>query len=351
MENQNLYKLLEPHTSLGYKYFTFLYKKLPNARNFKLKIDIEKLKEVLTQRFPETDLYFISNENLDSERNGIISISEENNLNVILREGLILQYFRGYISFYFDERTNREEIHSLHREIVQAGVKSSEGQFFMIKKCPYEGFELVDFKIKQISVNLNTNYNDDLFSMHEKLISHIYQVDSNGVILFNGMPGTGKTSYIRHIIHSCAKRFIYIPNNLFVHLMDPEFIAFICKFPESVIILEDCEELLRSRLSQKSESGLSNLLNLGDGLLGDALKLKMICTFNCKLSKVDEALVRKGRLSFHYEFGPLTVEKSNNLLQLLGYEERTNEPLTLAEIYNFNQEESSHASTQNNIGF
>jgi ATP-dependent 26S proteasome regulatory subunit len=170
-------------------------------------------------------------------------------------------------------------------------------------------------------------------------------------VLFHGVPGSGKTSYIRHLIASCKTRFIYIPNNLFSHLSDPDFIAFISSFTESTIILEDCEELLRSRLQQTADTGIANLLNLGDGLLGDALKLKIICTFNCEISRIDEALLRKGRLAFRYEFGPLELEKTKRLLSTLGIDAQATEPMTLADIFNFNQNNQNDKSKRQSIGF
>jgi hypothetical protein len=48
---------------------------------------------------------------------------------------------------------------------------------------------------------------------------------------------------------------------------------------------------------------------MSDGLLGDALKLKFICTFNADLKDIDTAISRKGRLIAEYEFKELTENK------------------------------------------
>ena len=157
-------------------------------------------------------------------------------------------------------------------------------------------------------------------------------------MLLHGDAGGGKTTYLRYLISICKTRFIYLPNNIFAQLSDPNFFTFILNYPNSVIVLEDCEELLKPRSEMKSNDGISTLLNLGDGLLGDALKLKIICTFNTALVNIDQALLRKGRLAHRYEFGALSVEKSNALLKKMNTEIVTMQPMSLADIYNYSEE-------------
>ena len=78
---------------------------------------------------------------------------------------------------------------------------------------------------------------------------------------------------------------------------------------DSILVVEDAEELISIRDGNRS-SNISWLLNLTDGLLGEALKIKVICTFNTPLKNIDEALLRKGRLIARYEFKELNIEKS-----------------------------------------
>jgi ATP-dependent 26S proteasome regulatory subunit len=49
----------------------------------------------------------------------------------------------------------------------------------------------------------------------------------------------------------------------------------------------------------------------------DALKLKIICTANCKMDEIDNALLRKGRILTKYEFKKLSIDKTNSLLKKL----------------------------------
>ena len=62
---------------------------------------------------------------------------------------------------------------------------------------------------------------------------------------------------------------------------------------------------------------------------------QIIATFNCDLTKIDSALLRKGRLIANYEFNKLDLESSKLLSDQLGFGiEGVTEAMTLAEIYN-----------------
>jgi hypothetical protein len=127
-------------------------------------------------------------------------------------------------------------------------------------------------------------------------------------------------------------------------LGEPAFGNFLMSLKNDIVILEDCEDVIRTRKSaMASSSAVSLLLNMGDGLLSDDLELKFICTFNENIQNIDDALLRKGRLACKYEFKELNAEKANALLAEL-YGDRdpvptTDKPMTLADIYNYDDEE------------
>lgn len=351
MQHKDLYKIIEPHSSFGLRYFTFLFHQLPSTKYLRHKIETERLKTVLAAYYPEQSLNFVQNGQFENNED-IISNYENIKLLVVLKDGLVLEQSKDSITFYYDNRISIEELVGIKTAIENASPKDlDDSKFFMIQKCQYEGFDLIPFKSKRKDIRLTDYYNDDLVALHENIVSFLNKPDLDGVVLFHGQPGTGKTSYIRQLISSVKSRFIFIPNNLFVHISDPEFITFISSFPGSIIILEDCEELLRSCMQQSTDVGLSNILNLGDGLLGDALKLKIICTFNCELSRIDDAILRKGRLAYRYEFGPLNAEKANALFTTLGKNTTTDQPLSLAELFNFDHENQASEFSRKSIGF
>jgi ATP-dependent 26S proteasome regulatory subunit len=70
-----------------------------------------------------------------------------------------------------------------------------------------------------------------------------------------------------------------------------------------------------------------------DGLLNDMLNLQIICTFNVKVSKLDKALLRPGRLLARKEFKALPEFEANLLASRLGIKHHFTGAATLAEIY------------------
>jgi ATP-dependent 26S proteasome regulatory subunit len=130
-----------------------------------------------------------------------------------------------------------------------------------------------------------------------------------------------------------------MPTGIARNLESPELISLLIENPNSVLVIEDAEDLLTSRETNLN-SGISMLLNLTDGLLGESLGIQVICTFNTKIENIDKALLRKGRLMAMYDFKPLTPQKANNLLNELKADKTyTHHPMTLAEIFNTQQED------------
>lgn len=175
----------------------------------------------------------------------------------------------------------------------------------------------------KFETDIEKNYNDNL--PLENIKTFLKNNDS-GLILFHGEPGTGKTSFLKHIIsEEIDKKFIIIPKEIFNTAGQQSFLDFISEKKNTIFILEDCEKLL---LKREKGASLETILNMSDGLLGSTFKTKFICTFNTDLENIDKALLRKGRLKVLYEFKKLSLEKTR--LHIPDAEEG----MTLAEIYN-----------------
>jgi hypothetical protein len=212
--------------------------------------------------------------------------------------------------------------------------------------------DLRAFEINKPQIDLKMNYDDEWNSKHEYLINQLNMKEKKGIVLLHGLPGTGKTMYIRHLISLLAEKrtVIYLPNQLIDSLTDPSFIPLLSDYNGSVIVIEDADEAIRSR--KNGGASVDKLLNLADGILSDFLGIQFICTFNCPITTIDEALLRKGRLIFRHEFEKLSVEKSQALSNHLGFDTEITVNMSLAEIYNqekkFGEEENSK---KNRIGF
>jgi ATP-dependent 26S proteasome regulatory subunit len=96
---------------------------------------------------------------------------------------------------------------------------------------------------------------------------------------------------------------------------------------------------------------LTTLLNLSDGIIGDSFNFKFICTFNANITKIDKAILRKGRMRLKYEFKALCADKTKKLAESLNRNINEGESLTLADIYNYNLNNGGETIKNAKIGF
>ncbi|MCF8424463.1 MAG: AAA family ATPase [Bacteroidia bacterium] len=211
-------------------------------------------------------------------------------------------------------------------------VDSTTGKIYLIHKYDY-GFDLKSYEVKDTECDIKTNYNDDFEEIDTKIITRLNTPNDKGLVLLHGKPGTGKTSYIRYLTKKVNKKMIFLSPEVSQYISSPEFITILSEYPNSIIIIEDAENVIKTRKSGGS-SAISNLLNLTDGLLADCLKIQLICSFNTDVSQIDKALLRKGRLIAMYEFKELKQQKASNLAISLGKVLPINTDATLADIFN-----------------
>ena len=163
-----------------------------------------------------------------------------------------------------------------------------------------------------------------------------------GLSILDGPPGTGKTSYLRHLMLELkdSHRFYFIGSANLRLLRDAEFVDFwaserrMHSDSSLVVILEDAEAALMPRGSDNRQE-VSLLLNITDGILGEFLRLQVVCTINCALKELDQALRRPGRMMAHHYFGPLDATRARTLADRLGrtLPEVSAPGYTLAEIF------------------
>ena len=342
-------------------YYYLAYKAVPNC--IELSNDIYAYNHII--EFLKKDYNFdesnaITYHNLDKNSKSKLAVNEricdlKNGIVVHLCEGSSIKELyimeKGSISDFHSEKEFNNVIkivciyyvHDKYQECLSIVNRindyyystGSKGIKIICKNCNdfYTSSASVrDPKIEDMSLNYGKNFK----SVHEKIYDWIYDESKEGIILLHGPPGTGKTSYLRYLINKCEnKDFIYMPPNISEKISDPAFLPFLLENKSSVLIIEDAENIIKDREDPtvKTEA-VANLLNISDGLLSDGLHQKIIATFNCDLSKIDPALLRKGRLMTQYKFEKLDIADAQSLADHLNIKTKVTEPMTLAEIFN-----------------
>lgn len=332
----------------------------PNRITYRLDKTILDLENVdvnsLRQHFPNAIISFstVRDEKKRSSVDEIYNEDEEEETEIFIRGA----WQGASLSIY-----NKDVFYIIESDVMQILFKDGKGEDYVkeilellptknevpkgseIKLVAFSGdYYTIKSKIESTNINIVENYNDDFVPIYNDIVSFL-NARKSGLIVLRGKMGTGKTSLIRNLITNVPKNYILVTTAIAAHLASPEFLSFMIDNKDSVFILEDCEQILMDRRENTFGGAIANILNMSDGLMSDIFNVKFICTFNADINCIDSALLRKGRCYANYEFKELSDEKTKVLLNRQGIKLDKYEPLTLAEIFNY--ENKDH--TKNNI--
>lgn len=108
----------------------------------------------------------------------------------------------------------------------------------------------------------------------------------------------------------------------------------------NLLIIEDASELISSSANKQSGQGLSRLLNITEGMIGQGLNLMVMITTNENIGELHPAVSRPGRCLNSTEFKALSGKEANAVLKKVGSKAKakTKDNLTLAETYSLHTE-------------
>jgi hypothetical protein len=338
--------------------YEFLFGQIPSVYTFEdidvsiaYKYLIDNGYELITQAISDHDeglaadpmVHVFAPETLhgDSEHN-IFFFKKQN---VLIR---LTQFGKnGYIGLYSQDIVLLKKVVPEFQAFVKKKTKNSEigvlvstNGHIIIKKVPLDVTDL----------DVTTNYGSEFAKTKHELIVKKMTEERSGLYLFYGEAGTGKTNYIKYLSKLVDRDFIFVPTNMIDSLVSPDLIQTLINHENLVLILEDAEKAVVNREQNKNEALVSTILNLTDGLIGNLFNVTIIVTFNTAKERIDKALYRKGRLKIEHDFKPLTEADSQNLVNKLGKKFTVKKPMTLAEIYNV-EEDNFHKDAEKKIAY
>lgn len=160
-----------------------------------------------------------------------------------------------------------------------------------------------------------------------------YLNSSESILLLTGVPGTGKTTFIRNMI---IKKNLNADITYDEKLMssDQYFLSFLNDDDKDILIIEDSDHLLYDR-EQTDNNLLNKILNISDGIVKNVTKKIVFSTNITDIEKIDTALIRPGRCFDVLDFRKLTGEEAAHIVDMKGLEKEIdyNKEYTLAEIF------------------
>lgn len=197
---------------------------------------------------------------------------------------------------------------------------------------------------------VDSNYTKKVMDDYKYAIKDLNSESPSGrIVVMRGPAGTGKTHLIRAMLLQVPDAmFVLISPEVVTNLAGPELLPLLMNYRGGstgpiVLILEDADRCLVAR-ADENMSLIQSLLNLGDGILGSLLDVRIVATTNADELKMEQAIMRPGRLSKMLDvdhLDPLTAQQIFRRLlpsvdfpvEINGSTNPKNFKVTLAEVY------------------
>jgi hypothetical protein len=321
------------HIDKDYPQISYCYLKAEIDKFLELIDELGKpLKEYVYTYYDETDnKYRKLDEKILIFDNFVFKYDGERNVNNKFYHYSVHIYYKKEIRKKIDEICDK--INAI------ACKKNTKKSHFYLPAQNSGGLYLNEIELEPTKLDIDLLYKPDFREHYDIIIKRLSKKKDKGIVFLHGPPGTGKTTFIRYLIYKlCKKKIIYITPDLVHHLGTPSIMPFLIENRDCILIIEDGEAVIKKQVEGRNPV-VSNLLNISDGLLSDALNIQIVCTFNAKKVEIDEALLRKGRLITEYEFTKLPIEQCKRIAEHYKIPIDVKNEMTLTEIFNYDEKD------------
>jgi hypothetical protein len=205
------------------------------------------------------------------------------------------------------------------------------------------------------------NYTQKIQDDYRFVINDLNSESPSGrIVIMRGPAGTGKTHLIRAMLLQVPDAmFVLISPEVVTNLAGPELLPLLMNYRGGstgpiILVLEDADRCLVTRAGENM-SLIQSLLNLGDGILGSLLDVRIVATTNADELNLDKAITRPGRLSKMLDVNsldPLTAQQIFRRLlpdakfpvEINGSTNPKDFKVTLAEVYSLARQNGWKAS-------
>lgn len=266
-----------------------------------------------TDRVYSTGIYFKEDALIKVDHNGFLSI---------------VSYDRAEIERVAKATRVRQRKEESEMHLITVG---QEG--LALRRCPFRKAPLI-----------KDNYTPEVQADYKKALKALTDKEPFGrLVILDGPQGTGKSYAVRAFcqdVPSDKAKFIWVPSNMVSGLAGPNLASLLLDHVQIdkktlIMVIEDADEAIVTR-DGSNESIVSTILNLTDGILGEILDVRCICTTNRKLADLDKAIKRAGRLAVHSHIGNLPKEQAQRVFRRLAPNHPGSGPerdTSLAEVY------------------
>jgi hypothetical protein len=266
----------------------------------------------------------------------------------IWKHGLVNVNFSGTYLKVGALSQDEKFVRTLQQDIVKEFLPPVQiGHIFAITK---EGPHLGLSSIGNASIPLEAgNYTSKVLEDYRFVIKDLQSdVPSGRITIMEGVPGSGKTHLVRAMLTEVPDAmFVLVDPSMVDKLAGPELLPLLTRYKASyamsgpiVLVLEDADRCLVTR-GEKNINSIQSLLNLGDGILGSLLDLRIVATTNAQKMEMEAAILRPGRLSKRLEVGALDMITARGVFRRLlpnatftaALSDNCFAPITLAQVY------------------